>query len=62
MKETNLSPRLIYEEKKAIKLFLWLFYIFYISYELVYYYIFPFSNSGVVFTIKPREDWAFGFI
>lgn len=55
MKETNLSPRLIYEEKKALKLFLWLFYIFYISYELAYYYIFPFSNSGVVFTIKPRE-------
>lgn len=35
------NPKLIFEEKKAIKLFLWLFYIFYFSFELIYYYLFP---------------------
>lgn len=52
MKENIRSPRLIFEEKKAIKLFLGLFYIFYISFELVYYYIFP-NLSGA--SGKPTE-------
>lgn len=41
MKEDNTSPKLIFEEKKAIKLFLWLFYIIYFSYEIYYYVIIP---------------------
>ncbi|MFJ5716147.1 ATP-binding protein [Neobacillus sp. NPDC093127] len=41
MKESNNSPKLIYEEKKAIKLFLWLFYIFFITYDIFWYAILP---------------------
>jgi signal transduction histidine kinase len=41
MIENSTSPKMFYEESKAIKIFLWLFYIFYISFELIYYYIFP---------------------
>jgi signal transduction histidine kinase len=47
MKESNNSPKLIYEEKKAIKLFLWLFYIFFITFDLFWYFILPrFSEFG----------------
>lgn len=35
------SPRLIFEEKKAIKLFLWLFYFFFILYEFILYVLLP---------------------
>ena len=41
MKESNNSPKLIFEEKKAIKLFLWLFYIFFITYDIFWYFILP---------------------
>ncbi|MFZ7944645.1 MULTISPECIES: ATP-binding protein [Bacillaceae] len=47
MKESNNSPKLIYEEKKAIKLFLWLFYIFYFSFDIIWYLFLPhFSSFG----------------
>jgi signal transduction histidine kinase len=49
MKEGINNPKLILEEKKALNLFLWLFYITYIAYELLYYYIFPsFSSGGII--------------
>lgn len=35
------SPKLIFEEKKAITLFLWLFYIFYLTYSIFWYIIIP---------------------
>jgi signal transduction histidine kinase len=41
MNEGIKSPKLVFEEKKAIKLFLWLFYIFYISFDLFYDIIIP---------------------
>lgn len=62
MKENTKSPKLIFEEKKAIKLFLCLFYIFYLSFELVYYYIFP-NISGA--SGKPTEGlglWVYAII
>ncbi|CAH2716161.1 Adaptive-response sensory-kinase SasA [Neobacillus rhizosphaerae] len=47
MKVSSKSPKLIFEEKKAIKLFLWLFYIFFFSFDFLYYYILPlFSELG----------------
>lgn len=41
MKEGFINPKLIGEEKKAIKLFLWLFYIFFYTYDIFWYYILP---------------------
>ncbi|AZU60836.1 ATP-binding protein [Neobacillus mesonae] len=41
MNEGRQSPKLIFEEKKAIKLFLWLFYIFFITYSLFWCFIIP---------------------
>jgi signal transduction histidine kinase len=44
----NATTKLIFEEKKAIKLFLWLFYIFYFAFDILYYYFYPIytkSNS-----------------
>ncbi|WP_066393360.1 ATP-binding protein [Neobacillus mesonae] len=41
MNEGRQSPKLIFEEKKAIKLFLWLFYIFFITYSLFWSVIIP---------------------
>lgn len=41
------NPRLIFEEKKAIKLFLWLFYIFFITFDIFWYFILPkFTTYG----------------
>lgn len=41
MDEVHQSPKLIYEEKKAITLFLWLFYIFYLTYSIFWYFVIP---------------------
>jgi signal transduction histidine kinase len=41
MRDSSTTSKLFYEERKATKIFLGLFYIFYISFELIYYYIFP---------------------
>jgi signal transduction histidine kinase len=41
MRESIKNPQLIVEEKKAIKLFLWLFYIFFYTYDIFWYYILP---------------------
>ncbi|MED1471584.1 ATP-binding protein [Bacillus salipaludis] len=45
MKEGFRNQKLIFEEKKAIKLFLWLFYIIYFSFDFFYDYIYSFSNE-----------------
>ncbi|WHY01628.1 ATP-binding protein [Neobacillus sp. DY30] len=64
MKEGNLVHKLLYEETKATKLFLWLFYIFFIAFELIYYYIFPnLYRDGEI--SKHREGlglWYYFFI
>jgi signal transduction histidine kinase len=41
MNEGGNSPRLIFEEKKAITLLIWLFYVFYFTYELFWYIVLP---------------------
>src|SRR5437764_250917 len=41
MKEEIKNSKLIVEEKKTFKLFLWLFYIVFFSYDLFYYFIYP---------------------
>jgi signal transduction histidine kinase len=38
----NPSTKLILEEKKAIKLFLWLFYSMYMIFDLYYYFVYPY--------------------
>ena len=58
MNKSSTSPKLLYEEKKAIKIFLWLFYFFYITYEVIYYYIFPiyYGDYGIT-----RHHQGLGF-
>ncbi|MCH6265615.1 ATP-binding protein [Neobacillus citreus] len=47
MEISSKGPKLIYEEKKAIKLFLWLFYFFFISYDFFWYIVLPkFTDYG----------------
>ncbi|MGJ7911797.1 ATP-binding protein [Neobacillus sp. LXY-1] len=41
MKDGSNNPKLIFEEKKAVKLYLWLFYTFFIAYEILWYFILP---------------------
>jgi signal transduction histidine kinase len=45
MKEGINKPKLIFEERKAIKLFLWLFYILYITFDVFWYLILPKLSS-----------------
>lgn len=39
------NTKLILEEKKAVNLFLWLFYILFVTYDIIYYYIFPLAEG-----------------
>jgi signal transduction histidine kinase len=41
MKEGKRNPKLIFEETKAIKLFLWLFYTIFFAFDIFYFYISP---------------------
>ncbi|MDR7002424.1 ATP-binding protein [Neobacillus niacini] len=53
MKEGYGNQKLIYEEKKAIKLFLWLFYITFFSYDIFYHFVYPkFSKSNITDILK----------
>ena len=45
MKDSIRNPKLLFEERKAIILFLWLFYFMYYSFEIFYYTIRPRINS-----------------
>jgi signal transduction histidine kinase len=64
MKERIKNPKLIFEERKAIKLFLWLFYISYFSFDIFYYYIYPiFSKNGPIgIPKKGLGIWLYIFI
>jgi signal transduction histidine kinase len=43
------NPKLIFEEKKAVTLLLWLFYFIYFSYEIILYFILPsLKSSGII--------------
>jgi signal transduction histidine kinase len=42
----NPSMKLILEEKKAIKLFMWLFYIFLFTFDAFYFYVYPIYTKG----------------
>ncbi|MDQ1147490.1 signal transduction histidine kinase [Bacillus sp. SORGH_AS 510] len=64
MNQNIKSPQLILEEKKALRLFLWLFYIVYFSFDIFTYYILPNSlKSNKVGT--PEEGlgyWIYIFL
>jgi len=47
MEESGNSPKLIFEEEKAIKLFLWLFNVIFFFWDIFYYYIMPYITRGV---------------
>jgi signal transduction histidine kinase len=58
MNDGNINSKLFYEEKKATMLFMWLIYIFFISFELLYYYIFPnYFGNGII--SRPKEGLGF---
>ncbi|MEW9050894.1 MAG: ATP-binding protein [Neobacillus sp.] len=60
MKAGFRNTPMITEEIKAEKLFLWLFYIFYITFELVYYYISPkLFGDGLI--SRPKEGLGIWF-
>jgi signal transduction histidine kinase len=64
MKEGIRNPTLIFEEKKAIKLFLWLFNIIFLSYDLFYFYILPMYSHNKTFGL-PKSGlgiWLYIFI
>jgi signal transduction histidine kinase len=49
MSAVSKRPTLIFEEKKAIKLFLWLFYILYVTFDIFWYFLLPkFTTYDVV--------------
>jgi signal transduction histidine kinase len=54
---TNPSTKLILEEQKAIKLFLWLFYIMYFCFDVFYFYIYPTYAKGGKIGI-PKEGFG----
>ncbi|KGM44619.1 ATP-binding protein [Neobacillus niacini] len=64
MKEDNIVHKLFYEETKATNLFLWLFYIFYIAFELIYYYLFPnlYRDGGISKYKEGLGIWYYFFI
>lgn len=37
------NPKLVLEEKKAVKLFIWLFNLIFLTYDFFYYYVYPAS-------------------
>ncbi|MHC0036142.1 ATP-binding protein [Pseudoneobacillus sp. C159] len=46
--ENNFNYKLINEEIKATKLFLWLFFIIFFIYELFYYFLIPLMSKGKI--------------
>ncbi|WP_264740244.1 ATP-binding protein [Cytobacillus firmus] len=50
---------LIKEETKAIKLFIWLFYIILTLYDLFYYYLLPLNTGGSTGLPKGGLGWAY---
>lgn len=57
------GKKMINEEVKAVKLFLWLFYIVFISFDIYYYYIFPRSvDKSVGIPEHGLGYWIYFFI
>jgi signal transduction histidine kinase len=48
MKDSNKSSKLIFEERKAIILFLWLFNLIFFSWDIFYYYCRPYFNGAAL--------------
>jgi signal transduction histidine kinase len=48
MKDSNKSSKLIFEERKAIILFLWLFNLIFFSWDIFYYYCRPYFNRAAL--------------
>ncbi|PLR96060.1 ATP-binding protein [Bacillus sp. T33-2] len=59
MKDVNQTSILMFEEVKAMKFFLWVFYIVLILYDLVYYFIFPMYAKGYIDFLD--DGWIFWF-
>jgi signal transduction histidine kinase len=61
---TNPSTKLILEEQKAIKLFLWLFYIMYFCFDVYYYYIYANlqKQGDIGFPNEGLGIWIYVFI
>ncbi|WP_066306266.1 ATP-binding protein [Bacillus sp. FJAT-29814] len=64
MKEGKNSPKLIFEEKKAITLLLSLFYLFYFTYEIFWYFILPkYTDYGASHLLNDGLGyWLYFFI
>jgi signal transduction histidine kinase len=58
MSAENRLNKLVTEEIKATKLFLWLFYIIFISYDVFYYYILPMVHDRYEIGL-PKEGLGF---
>lgn len=58
MNAENRLNKLVMEEIKATKLFLWLFYIIFISYDVFYYYILPMVHERYEMGL-PKEGLGF---
>lgn len=46
MEQLKRNTALIYEEIKAVKFFLWTFYIILFAYDLAYYFVIPYYSNG----------------
>ncbi|MFK9095150.1 ATP-binding protein [Bacillus salipaludis] len=62
MKESSNSPKLIFEEKKAIKLFLWLFNVIFFSFDIFYYYILPSHRKPIGIQRDGLGIWVYPLI
>jgi signal transduction histidine kinase len=48
MEQFKKNTALLYEEVKAVKFFLWTFYLILLPYDLIYYYVVPYFNKAEV--------------
>lgn len=63
MEQFKRNTALIYEEVKAVKFFLWTFYIILVSYDLAYYFILPhYNESRVGFPEGSMGFWMHFFL
>lgn len=64
MMEGIKSPKLIYEERKAVIFFIWLFYFIFLAFDIFYYFILPVISKNGEFGI-PQAGlgvWFYVFI
>jgi len=59
MDQLRKSSALLYEEVKAVKFFLWVFYIILLPYDFTYYYLIPYFNKEEIGL--PSEGLGFFF-